>query len=100
MLSIIYWYDTGDLECRSSHRQRRARGRLKMDATSPKQWLYLAPNPKSHWRQLFVKGTEFLARDLYALYLDEEEPKTPAQVAEAYGVPVEAGHQAIAYCES
>ncbi|HEY1860089.1 MAG TPA: hypothetical protein VGG61_07030, partial [Gemmataceae bacterium] len=71
-----------------------------MDTATPKQWVYLAPNPKSHWRQLFVKGTSYLARDLYALYVDPEGPRTPEQVAEAYGVPVEAVREAIAYCDS
>jgi hypothetical protein len=47
-----------------------------------------------------VKGTDFPARDFYSLCADEEEPMTPAEVAEAYGVPVEAVHEAIAYCRS
>jgi hypothetical protein len=71
-----------------------------MDTSTAKHWVYLAPNPKSYLRQLFVKGTEFAAHDLYVLYVDDEEPMTPEEIAEGYGVPVGAVHEAIAYCQS
>ena len=63
-------------------------------------WKYLALNPKSYLRQLFVKGTDFPARDLYALAVDPEEPRTLEEVAAAFAVPVEAVQEAIAYCRS
>jgi hypothetical protein len=71
-----------------------------MDTALPKPWVYLAPNPKSYLRQLFVKGTEFTAHDLYVLSVDDETPMTKEQIAEAYGVPVSAVEEAIAYAQS
>jgi hypothetical protein len=71
-----------------------------MSTSNPNGWVHLTRDPNSYWRQLFVKGTEFLARDLYAQYVDPDQPMTPEQIAENYGVPVEAVREAIAYCES
>jgi hypothetical protein len=71
-----------------------------MDTALPKQWVYLAPNPKSYLRQLFVKGTEFTAHDLYVLSVDDDAPMTWEQIAAAYGVPVGAVEEAIAYAQS
>ena|ERR1700687_6091340 len=71
-----------------------------METSPTRQWKFLAPNPKSYLRQLFVNGTDFVAWDLYVLAKDEEQPMTPEQIAEGYGVPVEAVHEVIAYCES
>ena len=71
-----------------------------MSTSPPKQWVYLVPNPKSYLRQLFVKGTDFPAWDLYAATAHPDEPMTPEQVAEDYGIPVEAVREAIAYCQS
>lgn len=64
------------------------------------QWQYLAPNPKSAYKSLFVKGTRIRARDLYGWYASEEESRTPEQIAEAFQLPLEAVQEAIAYCES
>jgi uncharacterized protein (DUF433 family) len=64
------------------------------------EWKYLAPNPKSHYKQLFIKGTRIRARTLYGLFMSEEEPRTPEQIAADYELPVEAVKEAIAYCES
>jgi uncharacterized protein (DUF433 family) len=63
-------------------------------------WKYLEPNPKSAYRQLFVKGTRIRARVLFGLYASEEEPRTPEQIAADYGLPIEAVREAIAYCQS
>ena len=71
-----------------------------MDTATPKQWVYLAPNPKSYLRQLYVKGTDFTAHDLFVLSVDDEEPMTKEQIAEAHGVPVSAVEEAIAYAQS
>jgi hypothetical protein len=71
-----------------------------MDAATPKQWVYLAPNPKSYLRQLFVKGTDFTAHDLFVLSVDDEEPMTKEQISKAYGVPEGAVEEAIAYAQS
>jgi uncharacterized protein (DUF433 family) len=63
-------------------------------------WQYLEPNPKSAYKQLFVKGTRIRARVLYGQYMSEEEPRTPEQIAADYSLPVEAVREAIAYCQS
>src|SRR5439155_17889810 len=62
-------------------------------------WKHLAANPKSKYKQLFVKGTRVRARVLYGWYACAE-PMTPAQIAADYQLPVEAVLEAIAYCES
>ena len=64
------------------------------------QYKYLASNPKSSYKQLFVKGTRIRARVLYGCYMCEEDPQTPEQIAEDYNLPVNAVKEAIAYCES
>jgi uncharacterized protein (DUF433 family) len=70
-------------------------------STTPPTWKYLAPNPRSRYKQLFFKGTRIRARDLYGQVVSEGEPKTtPEEVAAEYGLPVEAILEAIAYCES
>src|SRR6266852_5555572 len=63
-------------------------------------WNYLAPNPKSSYKQLFVKGTRLRARVLYGLYMSAEEPMTPEQIAAEFSLPLEAVKEAIAYCQS
>ena len=64
------------------------------------EYKYLEPNPKSSYKQLFVKGTRIRARVLYGYHMCEEEPRTPEQIAEDYNLPVKAVKEAIAYCES
>jgi uncharacterized protein (DUF433 family) len=80
------------------------RGKQPMGITScPKTgplWKHLAPNPKSAYRQLFIKGTRLRARVLFGHFRSEEEPKTPEEIAADYGLPVEAVQEAIAYCQS
>jgi uncharacterized protein (DUF433 family) len=71
-----------------------------MSAAPAPQWKYLAPNPKSKYRQLFIKGTRIRAEVLYGCTVDGSELMTPEQVAEDYGLPLEAVREAIAYCES
>jgi uncharacterized protein (DUF433 family) len=65
-------------------------------------WTYLAPNPKSVYKQLYIKGTRIPARVLHGLYMSEEQgpPETIEEIAEMYGLPIEAVKEAIAYCES
>jgi uncharacterized protein (DUF433 family) len=63
-------------------------------------WLCLAPNPKSLYRQLFIKGTRIRAEVIYGLTVDGSEPMTPEEVAADYGLPLDAVREAIAYCES
>jgi uncharacterized protein (DUF433 family) len=64
-----------------------------------KRYEYLAPNPKSSYKQLFIKGTRIRARVLYGWYACEE-PLTAEQIAGEFNIPLEAVQEAIAYCES
>jgi uncharacterized protein (DUF433 family) len=63
---------------------------------------YLEPRLGSSYKQLFVKGTKFRASQIYsaAYQRGDEDDRTPEQVAEDYGIPVEAVYEAIRYCES
>jgi uncharacterized protein (DUF433 family) len=63
-------------------------------------WQYLAPNPKSCYRQLFVNGTRIRARVLYGMFMSAEEPMTPDQIAGEFNLPLDAVKEAIAYCQS
>ena len=64
------------------------------------QYKYLERTPKSNYKQLFVKGTRIFARTLYGQYMSEEEPRTLEEIAEDYGLPLEAVREAIAYCDT
>lgn len=68
-------------------------------STATTHYVWLARNPKSSYRQLFVKGTRVPARVLYGWYACEE-PRTPEEIAADYRLPLEAVKEAIAYCES
>lgn len=63
------------------------------------RYQFLAPNPKSAYRQLFVKGTRIRARVLYGLAANSE-PMTAKEIAADFNIPVDAVKEAIAYCES
>jgi uncharacterized protein (DUF433 family) len=67
---------------------------------TPVLWKHLAPNPKSHYKQLFIKGTRIRAEVIFGWTVDGSEPVTPEAVAEGYGLPLEAVLEAIAYCQS
>lgn len=70
------------------------------EGMSASSYKYLARKPKSVYKQLFVKDRWIAARTIYGKYAREESPMTPEQVAEDYNLPIEAVHEAIAYCES
>jgi hypothetical protein len=63
---------------------------------------YLEPRVGSSYKQLFIKGTKLRADIIYsaAYQRGNEDDRTPEQVAEDYGIPVEAVYEAIRYCES
>jgi uncharacterized protein (DUF433 family) len=71
---------------------------IKQQTSTP--WTYLEPNPRSAYKQLFIKGTRIRARVLYGEYMSEEEPRTPEQIAANYALPLDAVREAIAYCQS
>jgi len=60
------------------------------------QYKYLLPKRGSSYRQLYVVGrirAEVIYRETVG-----PEPVAPEQVASEYNIPVEAVHEAIAYC--
>jgi uncharacterized protein (DUF433 family) len=62
------------------------------------QWQHLAPNPKSAYRQLFLKDRRIRA---WVLYCDHvAQGMTAEQIAEDRDLPAEAVREAIAYCAS
>lgn len=63
---------------------------------------YLEPRPGSSYRQLFIKGTRIRAEIIFsaAYQRGDEDDRSPEQVAEDFGIPLEAVHEAIRYCES
>src|ERR1700680_2168406 len=63
-------------------------------------WKHLAPNPKSAYKQLFIKGRRIRARDLYGMYMSAEEPMTPVEIAAHYDLALEAVEEALAYCQT
>jgi uncharacterized protein (DUF433 family) len=66
---------------------------------SQERWQYLAPNPKSNYKQLFIKGTRIRAEAVYAWTVDGEPPHmTAEEVAVDMNLPLEAVKEAIAYC--
>ncbi len=67
---------------------------------STNQWKHLAPNPKSAYKQLFMKGTRIRAEVIYGMTVDGSEPMTAEEVAEDMNFPLEAVREAIAYCEA
>src|SRR5689334_2113079 len=70
-----------------------------MTPTPSTTWQYLGPNPKSAYKQLFVKGTRIRARVLYGMFMSDEEPMTAVEIAAEFKLPVEAVNEAIAYCQ-
>jgi uncharacterized protein (DUF433 family) len=70
-----------------------------MNPSAPTTWQYLAPNPRSCYKQLFVKGTRIRARVLYGLFLSADEPMSREEIAADFGLPVAAVEEAIAYCQ-
>jgi uncharacterized protein (DUF433 family) len=62
------------------------------------QWKYLAPNPKSAYHQLFIKGRRIRAWVIYCDHVAQD--MTPEQIAEDRDLPVEAVRECIAYCAS
>lgn len=65
-------------------------------SSTPREWVYLALNPKSAYKQLFIKGTRIRAEVVYRLSIGRE-PMTPEEIAADYGLPLEAVKEAIAY---
>jgi uncharacterized protein (DUF433 family) len=65
-----------------------------------REWKYLERRPGSSFKQLAIKGKRIFAWTLYCESFNEKEPRTPEQLAEDWGIPVEAVREAIEYCAS
>jgi uncharacterized protein (DUF433 family) len=63
-------------------------------------WKHLAPNPRSSYKQLFMKGTRIRAEVIYGMTVDGSDPMTPEEVAEEMNLTLEAVREAIAYCQA
>jgi uncharacterized protein (DUF433 family) len=71
-----------------------------MNPSTTTTWQYLAPNPKSCYKQLFVKGTRIRARVLYGMFMSAEQPMTLEEIASEFKLSPEAVKEGIAYCQS
>lgn len=71
-----------------------------MNPSTSTTWQYLTSNPRSCYKQLFVKGTRIRARVLYGMFMSAEEPMTPEVIAADFNLPLAAVKEAIAYCQS
>jgi uncharacterized protein (DUF433 family) len=71
-----------------------------MNPTASVAWQYLAPNPNSSYKQLFVKGTRIRARVLFGMFMSDDEPMTPDEIAADFTLPLDVVKEAIAYCQS
>ena len=65
-----------------------------------RQWNYLERRPGSSYRQLCIKGKRIWAWTLYCETMQQETPRSPEQLAEDFGIPLEAVQEAIEYCQS
>jgi uncharacterized protein (DUF433 family) len=76
------------------------RRRISAMTETAREWKYLERRPGSSYQQLCIKGTRIWAWTLFCEFMSEKEPRTPAQLAEDWGVPLEAVQEAIAYGQS
>jgi len=65
-----------------------------------REWKYLERRPGSSYKQLAIKGKRIWAWTLYCESFIEKEPRTPEQLAQDWGIPLEAVQEAIEYCAS
>ncbi len=72
-----------------------------MDMNTKPTWKYLARKPKSVYKHLFIhdQGRWVSARTVYGQAVGDGA-RTPEQLAEDYNLPLEAVHEAMAYCAS
>lgn len=58
---------------------------------------FLEQRMGSNYRQLFIRGRNLRAENLYRATIGPE-PRTPEEVADDFAVPLEAVYEAIHYC--
>ena len=61
---------------------------------------YLAPRPRSAYRQLFIKETRIRAELIYRAHINADEPMIAEELAVDYGLPLDAVVEAIEYGKS
>ena len=66
----------------------------------PRVWEHLERRPGSSYQQLSIKGKRIWAWTLFCEFMNEKDPRTPQQLAEDWGVPLDAVQEAIDYCQS
>jgi hypothetical protein len=64
------------------------------------QYVYLAPDPNSSYRQLSIRGRRIRARTLYGLHVNSEEPMTAQAIASSTAAIGRSYASAIAYCRT
>jgi len=67
--------------------------------SSATAYKYLEPRPESGAKRLFVKGRKFPADMLYGQVVGEDA-LTPEELAESWGLPLEAVLEAVEYSEA
>jgi hypothetical protein len=72
---------------------------LEVFMSSVTAYKYLEPRPESGAKRLFVKGRKFPADMLYGQAVGEDA-LTPKELAESWGLPLEAVLEAIDYSEA
>lgn len=64
------------------------------------EYRYLAPDPRSSYKQLRIRGRRLFARTVYGQHVNSDEPRTVEELAKDFNLPIEAVKEAIAYCQS
>jgi uncharacterized protein (DUF433 family) len=67
-------------------------------STTEVKYQHLERNPRSAYRQLFIKGRRIRAWVIYCEHVAQE--RTAEEIAEDYDLPLEAVRESIAYCSS
>jgi uncharacterized protein (DUF433 family) len=66
---------------------------------TPREWKYLERRPGSSYQQLCIKGKRIWAWTLYCQFMNKNEPRMAQELADDWGIPLEAVQEAIAYCQ-
>jgi uncharacterized protein YraI len=64
------------------------------------EWKYLERRAGSSYQQLSIKGKRIWAWTLYCEFMNQNEPHTLQEIAENWGIPLDAVREAIAYSET
>ena len=65
-----------------------------------REWKYLERRPGSSYQQLSVKGKRIWAWTLYCEHVSQSEPRSAEELANDWGIPLDAVQEALAYCQS